>query len=124
MGQEGKGVKRKKMNCCSGIHLTRSKSFAELLDTLDSENLIYLVENGELIDTNNLPCYFQPLPPSKPPLIILGDDIGIDGAKSTIQDLENVFEERGVHRHSLGSTSLLASHCIIMLHYILDSQKK
>lgn len=135
MGTEEKGRKVKKLNCCSGIHLTKVETFEGIFDLLGANQLYYLVENGTLLTPGNLPgdlqhtknekeleVSSQPSPEEKKfPLVVLGDDIGIDGEKSTLQDLEQIFERRGVTRVSLGSKSLLASHCIILFHYLLDS---
>lgn len=121
---EEKGQKRKKMNCCSGIHLQETQSFAEILELLGAHKLVYLVENGEQISAQNIPEVFTstelPSHTNCHPLVVLGDDIGIDGVASTLHDLELMFEKYGVTRCSLGSTSLLASHCIILFHYLLD----
>lgn len=126
MGTEEKGRKRKKMNCCSGIHMNQVESFDGVLDYLEADNIFYLVENGQLLSPDNLPATFinqKQNTSEKRPLVVLGDDIGIDGTRSNLQELENIFEERGVTRFSLGKTSLLASHCIILFHYLLDSSK-
>lgn len=53
-------------------------------------------------------------------LAIIGDDIGFDRSHRG-ENGENVLEDFGVMRMSLGKTSLLSSHCIIVAHHYIDT---
>jgi len=81
------------------------KDFERLIREMPRESLYYLHEEGEDIDRVKI---------GKDPIFVLGDQKGIDKRG------EEVLDEVGAERLSLGPFSYLASHCIVIINNRLD----